>query len=81
MANYFLPPLKERILRIDLNSPTTVYRWFEEYCSKSIVGICVRHSYREHLEHDFDFTKVEDRRKMNDMGFVCQAREKPASNL
>lgn len=81
MANYFLPPLKSRVLRIDLDSPTTAYRWFEEYCARKIIGICVKHSYREHIEHDFDFTKKEDRLKMNEMGFVCKVREKPSSGL
>ena len=81
LGNYFLPPLKERELRIDSDSARTVYRWYEKYCAKRILGMCISSSYKEHIEHDFDFTKGEDRRKMNDMGFICKVREKPTGNF
>lgn len=31
----------------------------------------------EKIEHDFDLTKIEDRKKFNDMGFDCSVRERP----
>lgn len=75
MANYYLPPLNERKLRIDLETPRTVFRWYEEYCATKILGICVNRAYTEHLEYDFNFDIKADRIKMNDMGFVCQVRD------
>lgn len=74
LANYFLPPLNKRHLRVSKDGPFTEYRWFEKYgCGIMKLGTC----YREHIERDFDFTKAEDRARFNDMGFDCSVREMP----
>ena len=74
LANYFLPQLSQRHLRVDLSGPFTSYRWYEPYkCGFLKLKTC----YTEHVEHDFDFTKADDRKKFNDMGFDCAVREQP----
>lgn len=37
------------------------------------LGTC----YDETIEKDFDFNKVEDRKKFNEMGFDCSVRKRP----
>ena len=54
--------------------PVTEYRWKEPYrCGTLGLLTC----YHEHIENDFDFRKVEDRVKFNQMGFDCSVREIP----
>lgn len=77
LANYFLPPLNKRHLRISKEGPFTEYRWHEEICKKKLLGICVKHETVDHLEVDFNFEKEDDRAKFNDMGFDCSVREMP----
>jgi len=77
LANYFLPPLNQRHLRVSLDGAFTEYRWYERVCAKKLLGICVKHEDLEHLEKDFDFDKVDDRKKFNDMGFDCSVRKRP----
>ena len=76
MGSYFLPLLKDRHLRISNDGPYTEYRWSETVCAKKFLGLCVKHEDLEHIEHDFDLTKKEDRVKFNTMGFDCSVRER-----
>jgi hypothetical protein len=68
LANYFLPPLNQRHLRISLDGPYTEYRWYKK---------CGAFKRCEVIEKDFDFTKAEDRKKFFEMGFNCSVRERP----
>lgn len=77
MGSYFLPSLNQRQLRVSLEGPWTEYRWYEEKCKTRILGVCVAHTYTEHIERDFDFTKAEDRKKFLEMGFFCGVRKIP----
>lgn len=69
-------PLKSRHLRI-VRSPTgpkTEYRYYEKYkCGIFKLSDC----WEERIMNDFDLTKDEDIRKLNDMGFELSVRERP----
>jgi hypothetical protein len=39
--------------------------------------MCVYYKQVPHIERDFDLTKAEDRKKLNDMGFELSIRERP----
>lgn len=77
LANYFLPPLNKRHLRVSRAGPFTEYRWTERACKTRVLGLCIKNESIEHIEHDFDFTKEADRKNFNDMGFDCSVREMP----
>ena len=70
-------PLNQRHLRVSLDGPYTDYRWHEKVCRKRVLGICINSEIVEHLEHDFDFTKADDRKRFLDMGFDCSVRGRP----
>ena len=68
-ATYIVPLLKDRPLRIDIETPRTVFRYYRA----KPCGIGGLFKCREGvLEYDFDLSKKEDRVKFNQMGFECQ---------
>lgn len=72
-ANYFLPPLKNRHLRI-VEGGITEYRWYKSHrCGFAKLLIC----YDEVIERDFDLKKKEDVIRFNQMGFECSVRNRP----
>ena len=77
MAGYSLTPLNRRHLRISKEGAFTEYRWYDHVCLHRVLGLCVYYRMVERLEKDFDFTKIEDRKRFNDMGFDCSVRERP----
>lgn len=75
MGQYFLPALNKRHLRVSLDAPVTEYRWYSSRkCGVLKLFTCWD---VEHIEHDFDFTKAEDRVSFFKMGFSCSVRERP----
>ena len=77
LANYSLTPLNKRHLRISLDGAYTEYRWLEPVCLHRVLKMCVYYKQVPHIERDFDLTKAEDRKKLNDMGFELSIRERP----
>lgn len=60
--------LSQRILRVSEDGAHTEYRWHRVYkCGFLKLKTCKE----EIIEKDFDFSKPEDRKKFNDMGFEC----------
>jgi hypothetical protein len=64
----FIRPLSDRSLLISNDGPYTEY---PHYVKCGLFKKCLV------VERDFDFTKAEDRKKFNDMGFECAVRERP----
>jgi len=73
-ANYIVPNLKDRYLRVSLDRPSTEYRYYTPYkCGLWGMLTC----WKEEISYDFDFTKAEDRKKFQDMGFECHVVSRP----
>lgn len=73
-ANYIVPTLKDRSLRVDIESARTVFRYYITVpCGVWNLFDC----RKEVLEYDFDFNSIEDRKKFNDMGFECSVPKRP----
>lgn len=64
IANYIVPSLKDRPLRISRQAAVTEFRYYRK-CGFLNLKRC------EVIENDFDLTKQIDRDKFNDMGFEC----------
>jgi len=69
-----VPLLKDRPLRVDIETPRTVFRWYKvKPCGFLDLFRCKE----EVLEYDFDLSKREDRVRFNEMGFECLVPEHP----
>lgn len=73
-ANYIVPQLKDRPLRVDIETPRTVFRWYKSVpCGAFGVFRC----REEVLEYDFDLSAREDRVRFNQLGFECSVPVRP----
>lgn len=69
-----MPTLKERPLRIDVDTPKTVFRYYQQVpCGIGNLFRCKK----EVIEYDFDLSLRSDRLKFNQIGFECSVPVRP----